>query len=53
MVAGGMESMTNIPFILAGARQGFKFGDQKLYDGLSRDGLADAYTGDAMVLCSA
>ncbi|MBA2669313.1 MAG: acetyl-CoA C-acyltransferase, partial [Gemmatimonadetes bacterium] len=39
MVAGGQESMSNAPFYLYGARQGFKFGDQTLVDGLVRDGL--------------
>jgi acetyl-CoA C-acetyltransferase len=39
MVAGGQESMSNAPFYLYGGRQGFKFGDQTLVDGLIRDGL--------------
>jgi acetyl-CoA C-acetyltransferase len=38
-VAGGQESMSNAPFYLYGARQGVKFGDQSLVDGLIRDGL--------------
>ena len=38
-VAGGQESMSNAPFYLYGARQGLKFGDQTLVDGLIRDGL--------------
>ena len=38
-VAGGQESMSNAPFYLYGARQGLKFGDQTLVDGLVRDGL--------------
>jgi acetyl-CoA C-acetyltransferase len=48
-VAGGMESMSNIPFMLLGARQGFKYGDQKMVDGVSHDGLSDAYSRKAMV----
>jgi acetyl-CoA C-acetyltransferase len=39
VVAGGQESMSNAPFYLYGGRQGFKFGDQTLVDGLIRDGL--------------
>jgi acetyl-CoA C-acetyltransferase len=39
VVAGGQESMSNAPFYLYGHRQGVKFGDQKLVDGLIRDGL--------------
>lgn len=39
VVAGGQESMSNTPFYLYGARQGVKFGDQTLVDGLIRDGL--------------
>ena len=39
IVAGGQESMSNVPFYLYGHRQGVKFGDQTLVDGLIRDGL--------------
>jgi acetyl-CoA C-acetyltransferase len=39
VMAGGMESMSNAPYYLYGARQGLKFGDQTLVDGLIRDGL--------------
>jgi acetyl-CoA C-acetyltransferase len=39
MVAGGMESMSNAPYYLRGYRQGVKFGDQTLVDGLIQDGL--------------
>ncbi|MCD6161232.1 MAG: acetyl-CoA C-acetyltransferase [candidate division Zixibacteria bacterium] len=42
-VAGGMESMSNCPFILQGARNGFKFGDQKLVDLMILDGLWDSF----------
>ncbi len=43
VVAGGMESMSNIPFYVPKARFGYKYGDGVLVDGLSRDGLLDAY----------
>ena len=39
MLAGGMESMSNAPYYLFGHRNGVKFGDQKLVDGLIHDGL--------------
>lgn len=39
MVAGGMESMTNAPFLLPGVRQGYKYGDVKTVDALVHDGL--------------
>lgn len=39
IVAGGMESMSNAPHYLWGLRNGVKFGDQKVVDGLIRDGL--------------
>jgi acetyl-CoA C-acetyltransferase len=39
VVAGGMESMSNVPFYLRGIRGGVKFGDRKLEDGLIYDGL--------------
>jgi acetyl-CoA C-acetyltransferase len=38
-VAGGFESMSNVPFFVQGMRTGVKFGDQKLVDGLIHDGL--------------
>ncbi len=43
VVAGGMESMTNAPHLLPGARRGFKYGDVRLLDHLAHDGLTDAY----------
>ncbi len=39
VVAGGMESMSNVPYYVRGLRNGVKFGDQKLQDGLIYDGL--------------
>ena len=39
VVAGGMESMTNAPFLLANARGGWKLGDQTAIDSLNHDGL--------------
>ena len=39
VVAGGMESMSNAPYYVYGYRGGVKFGDQKLVDGLIKDGL--------------
>lgn len=39
IVAGGIESMSRAPHLLLGARQGWKFGDQKVEDALLRDGL--------------
>ena len=43
VIAGGMENMSQIPFYLNNARNGFKMGDQKIVDGMLRDGLIDAY----------
>jgi acetyl-CoA C-acetyltransferase len=39
VVAGGMESMSNVPYLLAGARKGFRMGNQKLVDSMVTDGL--------------
>jgi acetyl-CoA C-acetyltransferase len=39
IVAGGMESMSNVPYYVRGLRNGVKFGDQKMVDGLIHDGL--------------
>jgi len=43
VVAGGMESMSNVPYFARGMRTGVKFGDQKLQDGLILDGLWCAF----------
>jgi acetyl-CoA C-acetyltransferase len=42
VVAGGMESMSNTPYLLPGARAGYRFGAGVLVDGLVHDGLLDA-----------
>lgn len=47
-VAGGMESMTNAPYLLPKARSGMRMGDQKVVDSMMFDGLTDAYAGGAM-----
>lgn len=52
VVAGGMESMSNIPYYLDKARFGYKFGGGKLIDGMQRDGLSDAYDHNAMGVSS-
>ena len=52
VVAGGMESMSNIPYYLTKARYGYKFGNGELLDGLSHDGLTDIYNHCAMGVCS-
>src|SRR6185437_4641369 len=43
VVAGGMESMTNAPYLLPQARSGFRMGDAKAVDSMVRDGLWDVY----------
>lgn len=43
VVVGGMESMSNIPFYVPNARWGYKYGNGELVDGLSKDGLFEAY----------
>ena len=43
VVAGGMESMSNVPFYSPNLRWGNKYGDVKLVDGLAKDGLTDVY----------
>jgi len=43
VVAGGMESMSNAPYLLPTARKGFRLGDQKVVDSMVHDGLWDAY----------
>ena len=48
VVAGGMESMSNVPFYAEQMRWGNKYGNVTLVDGLVKDGLTDAYDGKAM-----
>ncbi len=48
VVAGGMESMTQAPHFLPKSREGVKFGDAKLVDSMSYDGLWDVFTTQAM-----
>lgn len=51
VVAGGMESMSNIPYYLSQARWGYKFGGGEVIDGLQKDGLMDAYDHIPMGVC--
>lgn len=57
VVAGGMESMSNVPFYLDKVRNGYKLGHQKVTDGILTDGLWDIYNdfhmGNAAELCAA
>jgi acetyl-CoA C-acetyltransferase len=48
VVAGGMESMSNVPFYAEQIRWGNKYGNVSLVDGLAKDGLTDVYDGKAM-----
>lgn len=48
VVAGGMESMSNVPFYAEQMRWGNKYGNVSLIDGLAKDGLTDVYDGKAM-----
>jgi acetyl-CoA C-acetyltransferase len=48
VVAGGMESMTNAPHLLPGARRGYKYGDGALLDSMAYDGLFCAFDQCAM-----
>lgn len=56
VVAGGMESMSNVPFYVPNMRWGNKYGDSTLIDGLAKDGLVDVYhnyaMGNAAELCA-
>jgi acetyl-CoA C-acetyltransferase len=55
-LAGGIESMSNTPFYLHGARDGLRLGDKTLVDGMIKDGLWDVYNdyhmGNAAELCA-
>lgn len=56
VVAGGMESMSNVPFYNENVRWGSKYGNVTLIDGLAKDGLTDVYhnyaMGNAAELCA-
>ncbi|WP_172565893.1 thiolase family protein [Vibrio navarrensis] len=48
VIAGGMESMTNAPYLLSNARSGMRMGHQTTFDHMFYDGLQDAYEGHLM-----
>ena len=48
VIAGGMESMSNVPFYSENMRWGNKYGNVSMIDGLAKDGLTDVYDGKAM-----
>ncbi len=52
IVAGGMESMSNIPYYIPNARFGYKYGNGELIDGLQIDGLFEVYNKFAMGNCA-
>ena len=56
VVAGGMESMSNVPYYLPTARAGMRMGNQTVVDGMIHDGLWDVYNnfhmGNAAELCA-
>ena len=56
VIAGGMENMSSVPYYLPNARTGYRLGDNKVVDGLVKDGLTDVYNnyhmGNAAELCA-
>ena len=56
VIAGGMESMSNAPYLLEKARNGYRMGDGKIIDSMIKDGLWDVYNdyhmGNAAELCA-
>jgi len=52
VVAGGMESMSNVPYYVPKARYGYKYGHGQLVDGLMHDGLWEVYNEFAMGNCA-
>lgn len=52
VVAGGMESMSNVPFYVPKARFGYKYGNAEFVDGLVKDGLFEAYYNFPMGNCA-
>ncbi|MCO5567301.1 hypothetical protein L7F22_020991 [Adiantum nelumboides] len=52
VVAGGMESMSNAPYYLPKARQGYRLGHGEVVDGMMKDGLWDVYNDCGMGVCA-
>ena len=52
IIAGGMESMSNAPYLLHEARNGFRFGHGKIIDSIIKDGLWDVYNNIHMGSCA-
>lgn len=52
VIAGGMENMSAVPHYLMGSRNGFKYGNIPMVDGLANDGLMDAYNNQMMGWCA-
>lgn len=52
VVAGGMESMTNAPYLLPGARGGLRMGNKDVVDSMVHDGLWDVYNDSHMGSCA-
>jgi acetyl-CoA C-acetyltransferase len=52
VVAGGMENMSQAPFLVNGARSGFRMGNQTMIDGMIHDGLWDPYNQQHMGNCA-
>ncbi|MDX9924997.1 MAG: acetyl-CoA C-acetyltransferase [Ignavibacteriaceae bacterium] len=52
IIAGGQESMSNAPYILQGARNGYRLGNSTIYDSVLLDGLTDVYNNIHMGLCA-
>lgn len=48
VVAGGMESMTNAPYMMANGRNGYRYGNAELADAIVRDALQDPYSKEMM-----
>lgn len=53
VLAGGMESMSRAPFLMQGARQGYRLGHQTIHDHMLLDGLEDAYEPGVLMGCFA
>jgi hypothetical protein len=52
VVVGGMESMSNAPYYLPKARQGYRLGHGEVVDGMMKDGLWDVYNDVGMGICA-
>jgi acetyl-CoA C-acetyltransferase len=52
VIAGGMENMSQAPYYMENGRNGYKYGNAQIFDGIVKDGLTDVYSNSLMGACA-